>query len=163
MNTTFLGLGNLQSNKLSTSLYKKTTFTGLGTIVSIATHLANLRSTQPRPSYIGPINFLSSSFCAFDQEINFLGNFFTSNGYPAFLFDAVCEKILDKLTHRASCYRIKNFLTWPTVPPVIVPKMQVYLSVSYYITMGASSSFKTSPIDFRSSTLKFSSTKTFLQ
>ena len=63
---------------------------------------------------------LSSSLFYFDEKINFLRHFFTSTGYPAFIFDAICQKFLD------------NIYTTPTVPPVILPNMQFYFSVVYY-------------------------------
>ena len=65
---------------------------------------------------------LSSSYFFFDQEINLLQNFFTSYGYPAFIFNTVCKKFLDK------------FYAPPTIPPVTVSKIQLSFSVPYYST-----------------------------
>ena len=49
-----------QNNRLSTSIYRKSTFTGLEQ-VSIATYLGNLRPTPLRPLYIGRIIYPAPS------------------------------------------------------------------------------------------------------
>ena len=107
-----------QNNRLSTSIYRKQTFTGLGT--SFYSNISHKFKINAIKTLVHRAYHLSSSFFSFDQEINFLRNFFTSNGYPVFIFDTVCKKFLDKIYAPS------------TVPPVTVPKMQFYFSAPYY-------------------------------
>ena len=63
---------------------------------------------------------LSTSFFSINQEIKFLRDVFTSNGHPAFIFDAVRKKFMEKMYPP------------PTVPLATVPKMQFNFSVPCY-------------------------------
>ena len=106
-----------QNNRLSTSIYRKSTFTSLRT--SFYSNTSRKFKINAIKTLVHRYHLLSSPF-AFGQEISFLRIFFTSNGYLVFIFDTVCKKFLGKL------------YAPPTVPPVTVPKMQFYFSAPYY-------------------------------
>ena len=102
-----------QNNRLSTLIYRKQKFTDLET--SFYSNISRKFKTNAIKTLVHRAFHLSSSFFSFDQEINFLRNFFASNGYPVFIFDTVCKKFLDKIYAQ------------PTVPLVTVPKNAILL------------------------------------
>ena len=80
---------------LSTSIYRKPTFTGLlSKFDSFAPlkYKENLIATLVHRGYR-----LCSSFLAFDGESNFLKSILTKNGYPLHLIETQIRKVLNKL------------------------------------------------------------------
>ena len=110
-----------KNNKFETSIYRKPTFTGLG---------SSFFSSDP---YIYKINaiktliyrafHISSSYINFNNEIEFLKTFFQNNGYPLWLFYKYLKSFL------------KNIYE-PKTPMTTVPKQTIYFSFPYlgYIT-----------------------------
>ena len=80
---------------LTTSIYRKPTFTGLLSKFDSFTPMKykeNLIATLINRGYK-----LCSSFLAFDNECNFLKSILTKNGYPLFLIEQQIRKVVNKL------------------------------------------------------------------
>ena len=109
---------NKHNNSFSTSIFRKKTFTGLGT---------NYFSYIPMKFKISSIStlvhrayHLSSSYVSFHNEIKFLNKFFTDNFYPPFLLNNIVNKFLNKL------YQTNN------IQPLSVPKQKLFIKLPYY-------------------------------
>jgi len=103
-------------NCFITSVYRKPTFSGLGT-----NYFSNIYKKYKSSSLFTLVNRaykLSSDFVSFDQEINFLRNFFITNNYPAKLFNQVVKQYLGNI------YQSR-------VPVITVPKRTVYLELPF--------------------------------
>ena len=86
---------SFSNGTFSTSVYRKATFTGLGTNFNSYVHsgfkLNAIRTLIHRAYH------LSSSYILFDAEIKFLRNFFSNNGFPQYLVDNTIHKFLKNI------------------------------------------------------------------
>ena len=103
------------SNKLENSVYRKPTFTKLGT---------NFLSSIPRKFKISAVQtlvhrayHLSSSYKKFNDEISFLKNYFVGNGYPLHIIDNSVKRFLNKVYNNS--------------PVLTAEKCKVYISIPY--------------------------------
>ena len=81
-------------SKLETSVYRKPTFTGLGTSFFSFIPLAVKRAITLTAIYRA--FSISSSFQLFHRELDFLKRFFKNNGFPVHLFDCSVKDFFDK-------------------------------------------------------------------
>ena len=107
-----------QGEKISTSVYRKPTFTGLG--LSFFSFIPKTIKKAVVQSAIFRAFQLCSEFKLFDIELKFLRTFFKSNGFPSRLFDFHVRRFLDERyqTGRPSVYD--------------VPKLRKYLVLPYF-------------------------------
>ena len=107
-----------QTDKLELSVYRKQTFTGLGlsffsfipfSIKKAVVHSAVYRAFR-----------LSSTYKSFDNELNFIRNFFRINGFPKYLIESVIKCVLDKL-----------FSPKIDTPPSVA-KLEKYIVLPYF-------------------------------
>ena len=84
-----------ENHKAVTSVYRKPTFTGLGTHFS--SFIPRLFKINAIKTLVYRCYHLSSNWSFFDKEVNFLRNFFSNNGYPSDLVDNCVSKFLDKI------------------------------------------------------------------
>jgi hypothetical protein len=102
--------------KLTSSIYRKRTFTGLGTsYFSITPHLYKVNAIK---TLISRAYHLCSTFRAFDDEVNFLRTFFANHGYPTYLLDKFLKVFLNKI-----------YVSRPVVHTVA--KEKVFISLPY--------------------------------
>ena len=99
-----------------TSIYRKSTHTGLATsYFSFIRHLYKINAMR---TLIYRAYHLSSTYIQFSNEIEYLQQMFTTNGYPLFLF----QKYVNKFLHS-----VMN----PPKTLATVPKQLVYISFPY--------------------------------
>ena len=117
-NLNFLDISIHKHNqKFTTSIYRKPTFTGLGTnFFSFTPFIYKLNSIK---TLIYRAYHISSSYFQFNQEINFLRKYFTDNLFPSHLVDSATKKFLNKI------YQPK--LTYHTVD-----KIHRFFKLSFY-------------------------------
>ena len=100
------------------SVYRKPTFTGLGlsffSFIPFSIKKAVIHSAIYRAFRI------SSTYSIFHVELNFIRNFFRTNGFPNHLIEAVTRSVLDKLFSPKS----------PTLPTVA--KLDKYIVLPYF-------------------------------
>lgn len=108
---------NLDSGHIESSIFRKKTFTGLG---------SNFLSCEPIIYKINAIKTLvyrnyhiCSSYLNFHIENNFLINFFHSNCFPKYLIYKEIKLFLNKLYDRCE-------------PKSTVPKKKIYISFPFY-------------------------------
>ena len=108
---------SLVNGSFISGVYRKKTFTGLGTnYFSNTYHPFKLNAVR---TLIHRAYHLSSSFFIFHSELQFLSNFFSSNGYPLQLFERLTSQFLNKVNSPK-----------PTV--LTVPKLPFFFSAPYY-------------------------------
>jgi hypothetical protein len=114
----FLDLNISQdTGKLSTQIFRKPTFSGLG--ISFFSHVPLNFKVNAITTLLHRAYNLSSAFSSFSIELDFLRNFFSNNGYPAHLFENQCKKFL-------------NYIYHPKPVSFDVLRRNVYFSVPYY-------------------------------
>ena len=105
------------SDQFTTSVYRKPTFTGLGSnyfsFIPLLYKLNSIRTLIHRAYH------LSSTYLFFHQELTFLVSYFHQNGFPKNLIYKRIQEFLNKL------YTVKDTY-------VTVPKCKIYLSIPYY-------------------------------
>ena len=104
-------------SRLSTSVYRKPSFTGLG--LSFFSSIPKTVKFSVIKSSIFRAFTLCSNYKLFDNELSFLKTFFRNNGFPAYLVN-LC---------------IKNFLNQKysnTLPLFNVPKLKRYFVLPYF-------------------------------
>ena len=106
-----------EQDRFATSIYRKKTFTGLG---------SNFLSYMPMRFKISCLStlihrayHLSSSYVYFDKELKFLKDFFTSNCFPPHLFYKYVKQFLDKIYN-------------PKRQNATVPREKLYIKLPYY-------------------------------
>ena len=101
----------------TTSIYRKDTFTGLGT------HFLSFDPMKFKINAIRTLIYraynLCSSYFNIHKELEFLKNFFHNNGYPEFIFLREISNFFKKI-----------YIKKPSVPTV--PKQKVYFPLPYY-------------------------------
>ena len=91
----FIGINVLrQSNYFSTSVFRKTTFSGLGS--SFFSYCCRTFKTNSIQTLLHRGYTICSSALSFHREVVFLRNFFHNNGFPTKLFNDQLEKFLSK-------------------------------------------------------------------
>ena len=81
-------------NKFTTSVFRKSTFTGLGTsFFSYCTYLFKINAIK---TLLYRAYHISSSYFILDIEFNFLRQYFAKNGYPLGLVNSHIKKFLAK-------------------------------------------------------------------
>ena len=104
------------SNSFQTSIYRKSTFTGLGlNFHSFTPFIYKLNSIK---TLIYRTFHLSSTHFNFHSDIEFLKNFFLANGYPLTLFQNTLRNFL-------------NSIYSPSIKPPSVPKHKIYFPMPY--------------------------------
>ena len=106
-----------QNNKLVTTVYRKPTFSGLGT--SFFSNIPFLYKLNSIRTLIHRAYNLSSTYQSFTNELDFIRNFFSNNGFPDNIFHDVCNKFLNKIYSSTSIV-------------ATVPKKVIFLSLPYY-------------------------------
>ena len=104
------------NNSLTSSIYRKPTFTGLGT--SYFSHIPFIFKINNIKSLVFRAYHLSSSYHDFQSEIEFLTKFFRTNGYPIKIVQNCINKFLNNI-----------FIKQPIVSTV--PKHIVYISLPF--------------------------------
>ena len=114
----FLDMNIVQEDgKISTSIYRKPTFSGLG--MSFFSFCAfNFKVNNIKTMLFRAYN-LSSSYIAFTKELDFLRKYFQNNGYPLIEFEKCCSKFLNKIFQ-------------PSTTTCTVAKQKVYFSFPFY-------------------------------
>ena len=105
------------NNKFETSIYRKPTFTGLGT--SFFSFVSSQFKKSAIKTLIHRAYHICSNFQLLHKEFNFIHSFFKNNGYPESMVNFNIKKFLDKIY----------------VPPVSVcsvPKLQKYVVLPYF-------------------------------
>ena len=106
-----------KNDRFETSVFRKKTFTGLGShYLSIEPILYKINTV--RTMLFRAYN-LSSSYLNFNNEINFLKNYFQDNGFPDDMFYKYVKRFLDKIY----C---------PTPAMTTVKKHTIYVSFPYF-------------------------------
>ena len=83
-----------QHGKFMTSVFRKSTFTGLGlNFLSYSPSLYKLNSIR---TLISRAYNICSDFDLFHQDMNFLLKFFTENAYPTFLFSKILRLFMNE-------------------------------------------------------------------
>ena len=108
---------SLTNGRFTSEVYRKNTFTGLGT--SFFSNSCLQFKTNAIRTLINRAYHLSSTYSLFHSEIQFLTNFFRCNGYPQHLFDNIISRFLNNVQS------IK-----PTISTV--PKLQFYFPIPFY-------------------------------
>jgi len=103
----------------SLSVYRKPTFTGLGTsFFSFTSYIFKVNAVR---TLVHRAYHLSSTYLNFTIELDFLRNFFESNGYPKFLVEKVIRVFLDKIfspkPNIATVEREKFYISLPFIGP----------------------------------------------
>ena len=115
------GWGNLctverVNNSFQTSIYRKSTFTGLGlNFHSFTPFIYKLNSIK---TLIYRTYHLSSTYLNFHSDLVFLRNFFLANGFPLTIFERCVNSFLDSIYNR----KIKQST---------VEKKKLYFSLPY--------------------------------
>jgi len=86
---------NRESNGFSTSIFRKATFSGLGT--NYFSNISKRYKTSGIHSLIHRAFKISSSYVTFHEEVNFLRNYFKNNYYPTKIFNVIVRKFLNNL------------------------------------------------------------------
>ena len=82
-----------ENGKLVSSVFRKTTFTGLGlNYLSFSPDIYKVNSLK---TLINRAYNVCSNFFTFDKELKFLKNFFECNAFPGFLFTRTVRKFLN--------------------------------------------------------------------
>ena len=106
-----------QNNKFVTSLFRKATFTGLGThFLSYCPQIYKINTIK---TLVFRAFNISSTYFNFHLEISFLKNYFVTNGYPSNLFYNVLYKFL-------------NNIYFPKQNKISVEKKVIYIKLPYY-------------------------------
>ena len=86
-----------QNNEFATSVYRKNTFSGLGSsFFSFVPFIFKLNSVN---TLLFRAYSLSSSFTALNKEFSFLCSYFSQNGFPKLLFYKIIKKFINKIMH----------------------------------------------------------------
>lgn len=113
----FLDLTVIRSgNQLVSSIFRKPTFTGLGT--SYFSYIPFLYKLNAIKTLLYRAYHLSSNYEFFHAELMYLQNFFISNGFPTFLIDKTINKFLN------------NIFCKPEVC-LTVPKQVIYVKLPF--------------------------------
>ena len=104
------------NNGLSTSIYRKPTFSGLG--ISFFSYCSFRFKVNSIRILLHRAYTLSSSYLDFHNDIIFLKDFFYNNGFTTDLF----EKTLNKFLQSKYC---------PKQPIITVPKEVIYLRIPF--------------------------------
>ena len=109
------------NNRFETSIYRKPTFTGLGS--SFFSFDPIIYKINAIKTLIHRAYHISSTYVNFNKEIYFLVNFFQSNGYPLKLFNKHLKSFLSSIFE-------------PKPPLSTVAKQVIYFSIPYlgYVT-----------------------------
>ena len=108
------------NNKLLSSILKKT-FTGLGT--SYFSSVPFIFKTKAIKTLLHRAYHLSSHINSFTHELDFLRNFFWTNGYPSGLIENTFRKFLNNVFSPPAPVSLWNNIGW-----------QVFLTCSFEIT-----------------------------
>ena len=82
-----------RESKFQTSVYRKPTFTGLGS--SFFSFCPMKFKTTSIQTLIVRAFRICSTYISLHMEFNFLRNFFSNNGYPRSMIDKLIKKFLD--------------------------------------------------------------------
>uniref|UniRef100_A0A6A7FPI6 Reverse transcriptase domain-containing protein n=1 Tax=Hirondellea gigas TaxID=1518452 RepID=A0A6A7FPI6_9CRUS len=114
----FLDLNiSLDHGTLSTEIFRKPTFSGLG--ISFFSHVPLNFKVNAITTLLHRAYHLSSSYISLSAELDFLRKFFSINGYPVHLFETQCKKFL-------------SYIYRPKPVSFDVLRRKVYFSVPYY-------------------------------
>ncbi|XP_037774311.1 uncharacterized protein LOC119570765, partial [Penaeus monodon] len=85
-----------ENGRLTTSVYRKPTFTGLG--INYSSFSPKLFKLNSITTLINRAYSICSDYVKFDKEMKFLLNYFTENSYPSKLFYRILRKFLKQET-----------------------------------------------------------------
>ena len=106
-----------EHGRLQTSVYRKPSFSGLGT--SFFSFISKSLKFSSISSAIFRAYHLSSSYASLHIELEFLKQFFTRNGFPLRVINMSIHKFLNR-----------QYLRLPKIPDV--PKLQRYFVIPYF-------------------------------
>ena len=127
------------NGKVSTSVYRKPTFTGLGTKYS--SFIPRLFKINAIKTLLYRCYMISSNWSIFDDEVKFLTNFFQTNGFPLHIIENCISKFLNTIFVPSN-----TKLTEPVNTRYI--KLPYYGHLSYVIRNKLSKLLHTSYPDF---------------
>ena len=108
---------SINNNKFESSIYRKPTFTGLGThFLSFTQKIYKINSIK---TLIYRSFHLSSTYLNFHNDITFLKKFFIDNGYPSNLFHNILKTFLNK-----------TYIQEPAVQTV--SKCKIFIPMPYF-------------------------------
>jgi hypothetical protein len=117
INRAEIGTGNTITTSFSSDIFRKATFTGLGTsFFSFCPFKYKINAIK---TLIHRAYKLTSNFTLFHNELEFLRNYFANNGYPKFHIESIIKK------HLNSIYQ-------PNPKQTTVPKNIIYVIFPYY-------------------------------
>ena len=110
------------SDHFETSVFRKNTFTGLGT--NFLSHTPFKYKISCIKTLIYRAYHISSNYINFDKEIKFLHNFFSTNKFPTNLFNIQLKRFLNNIYKPAS------------QPKITVPKQKIFCKIPFcgYLT-----------------------------
>lgn len=108
---------NYTNNNFNSSIYRKPTFTGLGT--NYHSYIFSKFKTNAISTLINRAYKLCTNYESIDTEISFLRKFFTNNGYPSKLFDSIVTNFF-------------NNIFSPPIASTNVPKKSFFVSLPFY-------------------------------
>ena len=106
-----------KNNVFASNTYRKPTFTGLG--LNFLSCIPMLYKINTIKALIYRAYNLNSTFTLFHKEITFLLNYFKSNNFPLHIVHNQIKSFLNKIYE-------------PKSPPIIVPKMRLYVKLPYF-------------------------------
>ena len=111
----------MNDNRFITEVYRKPTFTGLGTSYFSNDNLI-FKVNAIKTMLFRAFN-ISSSYTLFHNEVTFLKDFFHNNGFPTFLFQKYLKSFLNSIFN-------------PKPVHLIAPKLKMYIPIPYigYLT-----------------------------
>ena len=130
----------MDKDSFTAKVFRKTTYTGL---------ILNFTAMCPKKWKVGLIHCLlhraytiSSDWNLFSQEIDFLKDIFTKNGYPVDLFFSCLKKFLnvkcgDIKMDKISDDKVETIFSIPYIglPSVIFEKSRLYLRISTILVL----------------------------
>ena len=98
-----------EGNHINTSIYRKKSFTGLGT--NFMSFIPNLFKINAIKTMLYRCYSISSNWSLFHDEIRFLTDFFMNNGYPKSIIDSCISKFLNKIYENPEIKKEKEKVT----------------------------------------------------
>ena len=100
------------------AVYRKPTFTGLG--MSFFSFIPHIYKLSVIKTLLYRAYNLSSTYQLFDKEVNFLRQFFNSNGFPDHIFYSTVKQFLNKIFSEKRS------------PQILVPKLPIFVKIPYF-------------------------------
>jgi len=103
-----------ENGRLTTSVYRKPTFTGLG--INYSSFSPKLFKLNSISTLINRAYNICSDYVSFDKEMDFLLNYFTENSYPSKFFYKILRNFLNKKHSSTPVLSAAKDLCYVTLP-----------------------------------------------